>query len=188
MEMNREEVLKFIEDIDFSRAVALDIYLFSRSLNYDVGGRIQRADNNRLAIHTGAYGINLHIMPQHRADLYLVKKGKNGAEYVSHHFNIYTKEPFGDIVVALIDKIEKESTACNGSISKTFPDKRLSKCLSHSVVKVVDEEEEDDLEAWYGCWAGIYGNPYAHINRTSYKPKEKKFFFKEQGRLANISK
>ena len=189
MRMNRKEMLEFVESSDLSEVVALDVSTFSSSMNSVIGGRITRSDKHRMCIHS-SFGlvIDMHILPYHEADLYFVKKGKNGAEYVSHHFHINLKSPFGDILVAITEKVEKEG----GVLSKQFPSKRLTKCLSGSIVKIEDSaigvaEGEDGYEEYYGQWAGLYGNPYGQIAR-SYTPREKKFYFKERGRIADMSK
>lgn len=181
MQMNCKEMLEFVENTDLSGIVALDVSTFSKSLNCKIGGRVQRAYKNRMTIHTGIafhYTIDLQITPRLGTDLYFVKKGKNKAEYVSHHFNIYLNDPFGNILVAIIDKIEKGG----GILSLRFPSKRLSKCLSQSIIKVTDEDE--DFEDFYAMWGGGYGNPYEGIKRSPYTKREKKFYFKEQGHMA----
>lgn len=190
MKMDREEFMEYIRKTDLVKIVAVDISIFSKSINTMICGRIQQVAGGSVTIHTGIdfqYTVDVGILGNQRMDIFFVKDSKIGVEYISEHISFYTKDPCTDIIEALLDKIRLDG----GTPRRMFPNRKLVKFLGKETTKVRDEEEDDEdyNELLYGYgmgWpGGVYDNPYTSHQSFS---REKKFYFKECGRKAIISK
>lgn len=185
--VNREEFLQFLASTDLGRIVALDISVFSNSLNSMISGRVTEARDGGLSVLTGTdfqHVANISIMRFHRIDLFFVKSTKVGTEYISHHFDFYVGDPCTNLIKAIIEKVRLDG----GTLRRILSGRKLSKCLIDPVVKVRDDvtcaQEDYDMSGYEMDWTGVYSNPYT--NHQPFK-REKKFYFREYGGNAVIS-
>lgn len=189
MKIDREGFLEYVRKADLAKVVALDISVFSKSLNNIVCGRIQQAIGGIISVHTGVrcqYTVSVASVGNQRTDVFFVKESKAGVEYISKHIGFFTKDSCISMVKALLDKIERDG----GTLRKIFPNRKLIKFLGEETMKVEDKENGTalDYEGIYGSemgWTGMQDNPYA--GHQSFN-REKKFYFKECGRKAITSK
>ncbi len=185
MEISSKEFLRLIEEMDLSRVVAIDICIASKLLNSLIKGRMQFIKSGIMFVHTGfnyQYTARVVLTSKQQVDLFLVKEGKAGREYIFKHFSIYTDLPCTNIIGAVIDKVELGG----GTLRKELSNMRPGKCLiGESIVVKETTESEGEFDEYDIYGYAFPGSPYSKAQSFI---REKKFYFKEYGGKTVVSK